>query len=550
MPTVVNRIRAFLGLDDDVALGPDPASVAFEAPPKVIEAPPIEPYGSGSNSTPIVPKADPRQEYISGFGRTYQGFSYYPGGATTLDACAAEIAREQGPYVLEAMRRDPKVNASLNTRKAGILSGGLQLAPAIQADPTAGPDSDEANDPDVLKAAEIRDFCQRCIDRLGQPIEETLAELLDAMVYGVKLAETTFEVAGPGPDQGKLMPRSLRVKPNAAWAFVVDPALEVLGYLAKTPTVMPGSTADPAALASGSAFGGYAVLPAEKVVVFTWRPRDGDPRGTSILDGAFTAWNFKIQTWPELGRYIVSFGSATRVGETAPGAVPELPRDANGVPIPGAPPVTAEAALLAALQNSRNGGVVTHKSGGKVYDLLPPGEGGPFHRAIDLCNNEIVVAILEQERATQEATHGSKADSQTGQDILGQSVKLDKLALAHVARRQFLQPTVRLNYGDDAADRLTPLVSLGGTESQDRAQMLNAYAGVGYAIDPSQLPWIDHDLGIKVRDPEPEPQPIADQVPGPSEAVDGAPAVAGKVGEKPGEKPDQKPDQKPAKAVA
>jgi hypothetical protein len=518
MPTVVNRVRRWLRRDRPESADA-PAVATFAAPPKVIEAPAIG--GGADGQAKVVPAADPTRSYVSGFGgRSYQGFGYGPGSATTLDAHASEVARELGPRILEAVSRDPDVDSALDVFVSAVLEGGVQLSPAVQADPTAGPDSDEANDPEVKLAAEIADYCRRLTDRVTVAFEASLYDQLRGkLVHGCKLAEMTAEVAGDGPDKGRLVLKSYRVKPNAAWAFLVDAALTVLGYVAKAPIDRrPDPTANGSA--TTTRLGGYVVLPPSKCVAMSRRPKDGDPRGTSVVDCIYTAWNFKAQTWGELGKYIVQFSSGMLVGVTAPGATAQAPRDAAGNPT-GEPAVTPEQALATQMESARNGSCIALPAGGDVKILQPVGAGDPFYNAFGYCDRQIAKGILKQTRATQEAEHGSKADSQTGQDILGLPVRVEKRVVAADLKAQLYRPFVEWNFGKDAADRLTPNVSLGATEQQDMAAMLGAFAAVGYSIDPSQLPAIDHMLGLKVREPEPEPQPIA----GPDEV-----AVAGEVG--------------------
>jgi hypothetical protein len=91
------------------------------------------------------------------------------------------------------------------------------------------------------------------------------------------VAELVYEVK-PGPTGRDLLQLvAIKPKPPRATAFVVDAYLNVLGLLGARPGMVapstrggdrPNSDRDPAR---------------EKFAIFTFRPKHGDPRGTSIL---------------------------------------------------------------------------------------------------------------------------------------------------------------------------------------------------------------------------------------------------------------------------
>ena len=102
-----------------------------------------------------------------------------------------------------------------------------------------------------------------------------------------------------------------------------------------------------------------------------------------------------------------------------------------------------------------------------MYTIPPQGAGEVFHNAVDLFNREIVHGILFQTRATTEAQHGSKADSQTGQDIFGLLVDAGRQMLGATLREDAFRHLIALNFGQDVADEFTPLVTF-GTKEEDK----------------------------------------------------------------------------------
>jgi phage gp29-like protein len=154
------------------------------------------------------------------------------------------------------------------------------------------------------------------------------------------------------------------------------------------------------------------------------------------------------------------------------------------------------------LQNLRNGSV------GAGVDtpltvIAPQNVGEAFQAGVDLFNREIATGILATTRATQEAEHGSRADSTTAQDVVGLLVAYIRGWLAATVRADVLAPLVLRNFGPDAL-ALLPVVHLAKTEQQDFATDANAVAQLeraGY-LAPSQKPQIDARLGLPVRTPE------------------------------------------------
>jgi hypothetical protein len=92
--------------------------------------------------------------------------------------------------------------------------------------------------------------------------------------------------------------RALKVKPIRSVAFVTDAYLNVLGLVGAKPgqTVPAVSDLAPA-----------EIIPREKFCILSWRPKDGDPRGTSVLRPAYDPWWRKRQTIPEYLKYLAQF---------------------------------------------------------------------------------------------------------------------------------------------------------------------------------------------------------------------------------------------------
>lgn len=471
--------------------------------------------GSPILDTAKIGRPDLTREYVAS-GASYHAASVPLALPTSID----EVMRERGARHYEWMMTDPVVSASVRTLKLAILAGGMDLRANVCSRP--GPASRGLN-PDESLAADVVKFCWRCVERC-QGWHPFLMGLLEAVAFGNKMAEKVFEVAVSGPDAGKLVWKSIKVKPRDAWQFVVDDAMNVLGVLFRRPTgtTRPGEA--------------RAFLPREKVVILTWDPTDADPRGTSVLRPAVEPCNLKRLVWPQLYKHACQFGSASLLGKTAPGEIDRHPVDEEGVPIPGASAVSPQQFMAGQLVNFQNGSVLVVPSGAEVSPIQPQGDGEVFHKAVDLFNREIVQAILLQTRATREAEHGSRADSKTGQDIFGLLVASGREMLAGTLRDDCFRQLVALNYGQDVADEFTPLVTF-GTQDHDRASQWSAVANLmrsGYLVD-SQLEEIDSMMGLPIRDVQ------ADTDRG--EKSDGGGLGIGSIG---GKRLDNDPDDEPS----
>jgi hypothetical protein len=421
------------------------------------------------------PKVDPVREYIAGGGG---GFPLV--GQQVLAKGVDDLSRDLGLNVYEAMLHDSTVASAVAILITGVLSGEFQLLPAIRADATEIVEPGSDRERDINLAQEIRDFCQRNIDRLNQPIKMICHELLYAMVLGCKLAEKVFE-QGEGEDADKLVLKIVRTKRNAAWEFVVEPTGDVVAIRAMTFDL------------------GQRDLPPEKFLIVSWMPRDGDPRGRSILRPAYNGWNLKINLFKHYNKYLEKFGCPTIIGVTSPDARDEVELTDNGVPTGRMiTPTEAMAQMLARLDG---GSYAAVPYGASIHPIQPNNNGNAFLQAFQLFKTEILEAILITSRSVMPARHSSKADSETAQDTVGQILLYGREMLEDVFHDQLFWQLVMINYGKDKADLYTPHVSLGAVEHQDIATVAVAYHAIGYAIDPMQLPAIDAKLGLPVRKP-------------------------------------------------
>lgn len=441
-------------------------------------------------ASPQPQRAELTREYVASVSDGW--FSVVRNRVRSLPIYVDSLEAELGDDSYQRMLTDPQVASAVSLLKAAILEDSVTYTPAQVPQPEPPPDDADGEppppDPAAEQAAAIHAFVARVLDQLTTPLEDVLWDLLDCIAFGARIAEEVWAVAGEGEDAGRMVITAIKPKPRTTVAFVVDPYLNVVGLIATQP-------------GQGMLLGGAAitdeqrgkVLPREKFAVLTWRPKDGDPRGSSQLRPAYNPWWIKQQEWPEFIKLLFQFATPSVYGTTGP--------DADGDPESGQ---SAEDLLLASLINVQNGSAGAFPAG-TLIDTIEAGEGGAaaFDSITELLNQEITKAILGSTRATMESEYGSRADSQTSKGLFDSLVRAGRRTVARMLQRDVVNQLVILNFGRDALP-LAPRVAVGGVEEEDRTPAWTAIAALeraGY-LDPSQYAALDAAAGLPVRSPE------------------------------------------------
>lgn len=420
----------------------------------------------GRNPRPI--DADPEKDYLS--ARYYGDVGVWMGGVwSTIANHAQQAAGFHGVRLYREMMTDPAVASAVRILKSAILAEGLQLVAAVQE--VVEDDDGELTaeeQAELRQSDDILAFCQRCIDGLDRPIEFILWELLDAIVYGVKLGEIVWDVPETGEDEGKLVLKDIKVKNQYSWGFVVDRYWNVLGIR----PLLSGTGRGTDSGRDVTARGDDPVLPRDKFVILSWMTEDGDLRGTSSLVSAYTAWNQKILIPAQRWIYLSRFAVPSLYGTTAPNAqrVPILDSDGNET---GKYKNPAQA-MLAGLVSIQNGTAAAGPNGSDVKVIESRGRGEAFATALDDCRREILMAILNTAMGAMESQHFSRANAESGQDLTSTFVRIAKRWVGSMFRRDALMSTVEKNFGADAARKYTPFVQVGMVELQDFSRNANA----------------------------------------------------------------------------
>ena len=441
---------------------------------------------------------------LTGFIGFYQAYM------ATLPRYVDDAERDFGTDIYDRMLRTPALAGAMGAIADAMLSEGVRFINR------AAKPSDYVEDLEAQakfdKGEEIRAWVEDQMDALQQPIETILEELLDALPFGHVVAEQTYE-----QDGGQLKLARLAVKPRDSYSFVVDEFMQVKG-------ILPARTGA-ATSASGLVTNPEDILPREKFLHFAHQPKKGDPRGTSILRAAYNDWYLRMQTLPQYFKYLCQFGTpsvAVILGENQPSYIQAT--DGNGV----VSNVPIEDSVLQKLLAFANGTALVLPAGSTMQVIEPQGKGEAYTGAFDLYDRQMIRAVLRSTRGVMEAEHGSKADSQTSQDLMGAFTQRVRRQVEACFYRDVLQPLVRYNYGDEIAKDLCPYLSLSDVSREDVAAVGDMIAKLASAgvIHPSQYEGIDAKLGLPERDPnaaqETQPQAVP---PGTPPANDKQPGV-------------------------
>jgi hypothetical protein len=214
--------------------------------------------------------------------------------ASTLEVCPLilmTLSQQFGADIYDRMSDDSKVASAINWLKLSTLAQGVRVVPTEQDEEEEG----------YNESQEIADFCKENLERIEPPIKQVCWSLLDAVISGYKVAEQTYEyVTEPGGDV-KTYLKSIKVKPRNVTAFVVDAFQNLKAILGLIPGGGMGSVIPQGLMAFGPGTTGSSkytpsnLIDRKKFLVFTHRPKDMDPRGTSALRPAYAPWWLKQQ---------------------------------------------------------------------------------------------------------------------------------------------------------------------------------------------------------------------------------------------------------------
>lgn len=439
----------------------------------------------------IVPRAPTRdellREYVAGGRSVWMGEM-----ARALPASIDDITADFGDDIYERMLFDPQVSSCITVFKASILETGPSITSVVT----------DKDDPEFDKAKEITDQAERMLSDLEQSFDDTLWDLLDSVALGNKVAEQNMQLGrSMKGDREIYLLESIKTKPRDATLFAVDAYINLIGLLARwngAGIVTPGTLFELPGIGRGSKPTPYRIIPPRKFAISTFRPRNSDPRGTSILRSSYSPWWRKQQIIPEYLKYLSQFAGPSLIGTTPEGALSSIdPADPTVV-------INPQQVMLAALQELRNGAAGAFPFGSQVKEIAMQGEGAAFLKGMAQCDQQITKGVLTQELATEEGRHMARAAAQVHQDILDTLVRQGKIGAGMMIRNQIFRNWVRINWGEQY-EHLSPRADFGAAEERDQPAMWQSVAALVASnfFSADQMQALDKKLGLPVRQENP-----------------------------------------------
>ena len=424
--------------------------------------------------------ADLNKEYV--VGRQFGNGLYIH----TLPAPGDDLQAEFGTEIYERMKTDPEVSASLDV---------LIIAPT-SSEPIFTPNPRLTDPVDMATSQHIADFFTDAFNRFETPLAEIIRSAVEgALTYGSCLVEMRGHHLRSGPWAGLIAPLSLHPKAIRDTAYVVDQFNNVLAIL---PTRPAGISFPNFAMPMGTELSNDKIpglLPRSKFWALTWRARNNDPRGSSVLRPAYSAYWVKQQALHEMLTWLVRFAQPSFWATVGPDAVPFCYTDANGIEVK----IEPTQRLLEALQQFKNGSVLALPFGSVLNTINLTSSGNIFLDVIASANTEITRAILNQHLASNEGEHQSRASSEVHRSLLTGLLKAIKRWFCQSFYRDVLRPFTIMNFGAEA-ERYTPHLDVGDHDGLSLSIEQVGLLHQSNYFTNDQLPWVDRLLGLPVRE--------------------------------------------------
>lgn len=432
-------------------------------------------------------------------------YRWYTGGVA-LPQTIDEAEEEFGYGVYPKMfAQEATLQGAVNYLRIKVLRNGLTFLPAY---PQMGKNATREQIRLYDSSAPVRDYIQAVFEILAERDRDPmfmLGNAFDCTYMGHKLIEQTAEIITSNPYRGKTGLAELTSKPRANYNLVnkttnnrLDAVIGVVpgGSIA----LRTGIVANPSQIPNA--------ISAYKFLNFTVEDRDGDPRGVSWFRAAYDPFYRK-----QLAKikHMTALDTHTRgivVNEAPQGAetMVSLPNPFRNGKIDTLLNILADAASVAAVNGS-----MSVLFGTKTTITFPHNDPAFFDSTFRTLDNEMTSAYLTNARATMEAEHGSKNDTDNADDAVDDLACYIQNRFCIILKR-LVRWLVNQSYGQDVARQFCPVPSMARTDAPDFSTMLTAlgqFAASSPALAPNQWDWL---LTDRMDFPAPIGEPITLQI--------------------------------------
>ncbi len=425
-----------------------------------------------------------------------------------------DLTADFGSKIYEVdMLKDPQVYSTLSVLVMAVLARGITLTPPV---PTSDPEYEAAKT--IVRFLEYED------ENLTHSQGTVAYELAEGMLkMGHKVGELIY-VRETWEGQMRTMLRDIKCKPNEATAFVVDPFNNVMGLLYVRPgqpiprifgvggqpvsvvgSPVPAAGVNSISLSDAAPTDGIRneprIIPRAKFIIPTHKPQNGDPRGTSHMRSIYTPWWKKQQLNPQHLAFVTRFAQPSMYAKLPANTRDIEQRDASGKSKSRKSIVQSTVGVVAQMK----GGAAAALIDTDIIMLEAKGRAEVIFQSYEHEDKQIAKGMLMQTMTTEESQHMARSASAVHQDIFGIFLAFLRYILEECLEDDRYRKSVRYNFGEDAANRLTPEVGLGDVQVQDVPAMMASLAQLANTkngIHWTQWPAIWRMIGLPAADQE------------------------------------------------
>jgi phage gp29-like protein len=313
-----------------------------------------------------------------------------------------DLISRKGMQIIDRMRTDDMIKASLTLKKFATLAPNFKIIPA----------SNSEEDKDVAE------FVTYVMENMQGSMNDALFQILSALDYGFSITELNYQVYEEGKYKDKVGIKNLKTKKPHHYSFQVD----AYANIRKRGLIL---TVD----------GLEKKLPIDKFIIFSYQKEFGNHYGTSDLRPAYRGFWSKdaiIKFW---NIYLERFANPTVIGKyrsNDPNSKTSLRNILDGL--------TAKTSI-------------THRMDEFDIDFLEPSRSSTedFKTAINYYDKSIARSILIPDRMMAEGQFGAYSQAKVHFDVfMFVLAKLRQDIEEIVVNEQFIKRLVNMNYGNIA----------------------------------------------------------------------------------------------------
>lgn len=405
------------------------------------------------------------------------------------------LLMQQGYGLYRKMLTDSEVDASLDV-----------LIQAASSQPLAAISPLTPTDDNYALSKELADFVNYVFSKFDMDSWRR-EQLRQALAFGNSVSEIDWDIVEDGPWKDHFIVTRLRLQQPENYGFIVDRWGEVYGV---APLGAAAGTQFPIGNLIALSSNPFATkilegaVPRYKLAVWTWEQRGTDPRGTSALLAAYIPWWSKQRALEEWSCWLGRYAQPSIWATPGPDALPVCVTLADGTQIITQPTEK----LLEALKNFKSASVLALPYGSELHIAEVTGGAEPFLKSIEAFDAQITKGILGQHQAVAAGADGKSMEQIRG-IILRMVVGGIRRWVAQNIQRDIVKPLIEANYGN--VEGLLPVIDLGdGDGFPITATEVAVLFQAGY-FSEDQLPYIDKQLGIPVRQSTNRVGPVNDQ---------------------------------------